>query len=121
MGTRDITFVFDADSESASVQFAHLDPTCFQVPTMETGTTELRLQRSWDPPSVADSAATWVDLYDTNDAIKVLTCSDAGPRHIQVNPGDFMKLGRCRLAAVDSSGDAVAQVAQEVPVEVRSL
>lgn len=105
------TWVFSSGTTSASCY--HRFPLAgAHVPAMETGTAKLLLEHSEDPPSTADSAATWVKVNAAGTQVEIIGTTVAG-REV-FTPETKRGLRRTRLVADNGSGTPVAQVAQVV-------
>ena len=116
-----LVFVFGSTDEySASINLEHRDPVRFIMPAMEATTAACRIQVTESGPTVLDADAAWQTLYDIDGNVIEIPCTTDG-RAVQVNPGSFLNLLRCRLVAVDSGGSGVTQDAQEVTVKVREM
>jgi hypothetical protein len=110
-------------SFSSSIELGAWDLVGFYAPAMETDTASLNLQTSEDwtisgfnTVAAADAAAKWVDVTDEDGNLVTLPCSAAAESNVRfANVSPFMRLGRCRLSAVQSDGStAVTQDEQEV-------
>ena len=104
-------WVFSGTDTSASA-YHRFAIVAVETPAMEATTVELQLQKSNDPPEVADADATWLPVNEAGEQVTIKATTAVGDE--QLDPAMKLEMKRTRVKAVDSGGTGVNQVAQIV-------
>jgi len=116
-----LVWTFTTTQYSSSIALEHRDFVGIRSPAMEAGTTGFNIQTTEDLPSVADGAATWETVVDINGNAITFPAAAASATPVRFNPGNYLRMGRCRLVAVDGGGAGVNQNGQSVTPILREF